>query len=124
MAERPMNLQLTRIKFPVTAIASIGHRFTGVLLFFFIPFVLWALGYSLSSAQNFQAFQHAVHSSGLHVVIWVLVSGLIYHIIAGIRHLLMDIHIGESLTGGRIGAWLVMLISAVLIVLFAIYIFS
>ncbi len=36
-----INLNLFSIDFPITAITSIIHRITGVLLFFFIPIALY-----------------------------------------------------------------------------------
>lgn len=55
-------------------------------------------------------------------VVWVLLSGLMYHLTAGIRHLIMDLGIGETLEGGKLGAKLVFIISAVLIVLMGVWI--
>jgi len=41
--------------------------------------------------------------------VWLLFAGLIFHLFAGVRHLLMDIHLGDSLVAGRWGARLVLL---------------
>jgi succinate dehydrogenase / fumarate reductase, cytochrome b subunit len=106
----------------MTAIVSILHRMTGILLFLFIPCLLWLLWYSLSSAQNFQHLQHYMDYFWLRFAAWVFISALIYHLVAGIRHLLMDMHVGDSLGGGRFGAWLVMAIGFVLIVAIGVYI--
>ena len=38
--------------------------------------------------------------------LWVVLTSLAYHVVAGVRHLLLDFHIGDSLTGGRVGAWI------------------
>ncbi len=51
--KRPVNLDLTTIKFPVTAIASITHRITGVAIFVAIPVLLWMLDRSLASPESF-----------------------------------------------------------------------
>ena len=53
----------------------------------------------------------------MRLVVWGIVAMLIYHLVAGIKHLLMDIGIGETLEGGRKGAFLVLAVSAVLILL-------
>jgi len=119
--ERPVNLNLATIHFPVTAIISIIHRMSGILLFLFIPFLLWVTEYSLSSQQNFMQLQACMANFWLRLIVWVFVSALLYHLIAGIRHLLMDIHVGETLEGGRFGAWLVLAISIVLIVAIGCY---
>lgn len=120
--ERPVNLDITSMKFPITAIVSIFHRLTGLLLFFFIPFILWLTWYSLSSEARFNTLKHYMDFFWLRLVAWVFISALFYHLVAGVRHLLMDLHIGESLKGGRMGAWLILCINVIVIVLLGIYI--
>ena len=51
--KRPVNLDLSTIKFPVTAIASITHRVTGVAIFLALPILLWMLDRSLASPESF-----------------------------------------------------------------------
>ncbi|MGL1161857.1 succinate dehydrogenase, cytochrome b556 subunit, partial [Vibrio parahaemolyticus] len=41
--QRPVNLDLTTIRFPVTAIASILHRVSGVITFVAVGILLWLL---------------------------------------------------------------------------------
>lgn len=50
-------------------------------------------------------------------LVWLVLVPLCYHLIAGIRHLFMDFHLGEELKSGRRGAWLVLLFSIIMIVL-------
>ncbi|OGT31140.1 MAG: succinate dehydrogenase, cytochrome b556 subunit [Gammaproteobacteria bacterium RIFCSPHIGHO2_12_FULL_35_23] len=119
--ERPVNLKLTSIHFPMPAITSILHRITGVVLFFFIPFLLWLTWYSLSSEQSFNNIKTFMSLFSFRFFLWVFISALFYHIVAGIRHLFMDIHIGETLKGGRYSAWFIFILSAVVIILLGIY---
>jgi succinate dehydrogenase / fumarate reductase cytochrome b subunit len=116
MKKRPVNLDLRTMKMPSTAIVSILHRASGFILFFFIPLFLWGLQQSLASEAKFNNIQHLFNNGFLKFVVWFFVSGLLYHLVAGIRHLLMDLGIGESHKGGRMGATLVLIISAILIV--------
>ncbi|KZZ58524.1 succinate dehydrogenase, cytochrome b556 subunit, partial [Oleiphilus sp. HI0123] len=51
------------------------------------------------------------------LIMWGLVSALLYHLVAGIRHLLMDCGIGETLEAGQFGAKVVIAVSVVLILL-------
>lgn len=115
--KRPVNLDLTTIKFPVTAIASITHRITGVALFFAVPFLLWALDRSLASPESFTDMQDIMANPLAKLVTWAIVSLLLFHLVAGIRHLFMDTGIGETLEGGRKGAWTVFVVSVILILL-------
>lgn len=115
--KRPVNLDLTTIKFPVPAIASIIHRISGVGLFVALPIVLWMLDRSLASPESFADLQDLLGNSLVQFVVWAIVSMLIYHLVAGIKHLMMDLGIGESLEGGRNGAFAVLAVSAVLILI-------
>jgi succinate dehydrogenase / fumarate reductase cytochrome b subunit len=55
------------------------------------------------------------------LVTWGL-SALLYHLVAGVRHLIMDMGIGETLEGGKLGSKIVIVISVVLIVLAGVWI--
>jgi len=119
--QRPINLALTTIKFPIMAIASIMHRISGVLLYLFIPFLLWLFAQSLASKAAFANAQAIVTSSFGKFFIWIMLSGLVYHLIAGIRHMVMDLGFGEGLSCGRWSARIVIAISAVFILIIGCY---
>ncbi len=51
-----------------------------------------------------------------------LLSALLYHLVAGVRHLIMDMGIGETLEGGKLGSKIVIVISVVLIVLVGVWV--
>lgn len=115
--KRPVNLDLGTISLPLTAIASITHRLTGVFLVAGIALLLWMLDASLASEESFNALAECADSFIFKLVLWVVLAGLIYHTLAGIKHLVMDLGYGESMEGGTTGAKLVFVFSAVLIVL-------
>jgi len=120
---RPKNLNLFTIHFPIPAIVSILHRVSGVLLFFMIPLLLWGLYLSLRSEQDFDMVHAFITISTLmKLIIWGFLAAFIYHFIAGIRHLLMDMHIGEDLKGGRIASFITIVLSVILITLLGIWI--
>jgi succinate dehydrogenase / fumarate reductase, cytochrome b subunit len=108
---RPVNLDIAAMRLPITAIISIIHRATGVLLFVLIPFALYGLDRSLSSQAGFDAIKSFMTNPIMKVVIWFSFSGLFYHIIAGVRHLLMDMGIAEEKSSGKIAAWLVIILA-------------
>ncbi len=110
--ERPVNLNVLSMRFPVTAIISIGHRITGVLIFFFLPMLLWMLGHVLSDASAYASMLHCLSQPSMRVLLWILLASVGYHIVAGLRHLLMDAHIlSNSFTAGKISAWLVLFVA-------------
>lgn len=120
--KRPVNLDLTTIKFPVPALASISHRISGVALFVALPFMLWALDRSLASPEGFSQVQGILATPLASLITWAILAALLFHLVAGIRHLIMDMGIGESLEGGRRGAFLVFAVSIVLILLAGVWV--
>ncbi|GAA5127608.1 succinate dehydrogenase, cytochrome b556 subunit [Alloalcanivorax gelatiniphagus] len=115
--KRPVNLDLTTIKFPVTAIASITHRITGVAIFVALPVLLWMMDRSLASPESFADLKQVMTSPFAKLVLWAILSFISYHLVAGIRHLIMDAGVGETLEGGRRGAKLTFIVTVVLILL-------
>lgn len=113
---RPVNLDLFTIKQPIPAIASILHRISGLLLFIFAAFLICALDQSLSSEESFLGLQETLSGGLVKLTVWVVLSSLIYHLVAGLKHLLMDLGVGETLEGGQLGAKLTLGISVVLII--------
>lgn len=113
---RPVNLDLFTIKQPLPAIVSIGHRISGILLFFGIAGLLYIFDESLESSASFNALQVCLSGGLAKFVLWVVLAALIYHFVAGIKHLLMDLGIGETLEGAQLGAKIVLGISTVLII--------
>jgi succinate dehydrogenase / fumarate reductase, cytochrome b subunit len=120
--KRPVNLDMLSIRMPITAWASITHRATGVFLFAGIAVFLWALDASLASPESFAALQECLTSFWLKLLIWAVVAGLIYHALAGVKHLIMDMGIGETMAGGVFGARIVIGLSIVLILLAGVWI--
>ena len=120
--QRPKNLNLFTIRFPLPAIISILHRISGVILFLLVPFMLWGLSLSLSSSQDFDDLHLFLSSPFMKLLIWGGLSAFIYHFMAGIRHLLMDMHVGEALESGRLSAKLTLASSIILIILAGIWV--
>lgn len=103
-AARPVFLNLARIRYPVGAVASIGHRISGVLLVLALPFAVWALQRSLS-ADSFTVEAGAFGRLGAALLAWAAA----HHLFAGIRHLLTDVGIGSSLSAARRSAYAALL---------------
>lgn len=98
------------------AFVSILHRVSGVLVFLLIPLLLNALGRSLASPEGLAQVKDSFATPVAQLFIWTLAGALIFHLLAGIRHLLMDVHIGDSLKAGRFGAKMVIASSLIIFV--------
>ena len=121
-SQRPVNLDLRTIQLPITAYTSILHRISGVILFVGLAVLLYALDKSLASEEGFEQVKACMTSPLAKLVIWGLLSALLYHLVAGVRHLIMDMGIGETLEGGKLGSQIVLAVSAVVIVLAGVWI--
>jgi len=107
--QRPKNLNLFKIKLPISGIVSILHRLSGVMLFLSVPAILWIFQLSLSSERNFQTLTNiALFSPALKLFVLFLIWGFLHHLFAGLRHLFLDIHWGISLSHSRLTAKFVM----------------
>jgi succinate dehydrogenase / fumarate reductase cytochrome b subunit len=114
--QRPVNLQLNTISFPPSAISSILHRVTGVAMFFALLFVIWAWAESVSSAEGFAMVQEVMSGIFGKVIAIGTVSALTYHVLAGIRHMVMDLGHWEEIESGNnsakvtIALWIILTI--------------
>ena len=111
MRAKPMNLNLFTIAFPVTAIVSILHRISGALLFLLIPVLLL----SLQKAVYFPSFFNLTVTH--KICLWLGLTILMYHLFAGVRHLLMDCGWGESKSVSRLSSYMVLGLTAIISIL-------
>jgi succinate dehydrogenase / fumarate reductase cytochrome b subunit len=114
VSKQPKNLNLFSIRLPLPALVSILHRMSGVLLFLLMPFITWAFCYSLSSDLNFNEMVLILNTWPVKTMEVFFIWALIHHLIAGLRHLLLDLQIGNDLIMARLSSKTVLLVSFVL----------
>jgi succinate dehydrogenase / fumarate reductase cytochrome b subunit len=118
---RPVYLNLIAIRQPLPAIVSILHRITGALLFVVgIPVLLWFIQRSLASNEGFDAAIRPLTSPLGKLVLLGLVWGYAYHLLAGLRHLGLDLHAGIRLAPARSSAAVLLVVSVVLLIVIAV----
>ncbi|MET0918924.1 MAG: succinate dehydrogenase, cytochrome b556 subunit [Burkholderiales bacterium] len=115
MKQRPVYLDLPRIRLPLPGIISILHRASGALLFLAgIPLLLYGVAGSLASPEAYAemktSFAHPVAKLVLVGIIWAY----LHHFCAGIRYLLLDIHRGIELEPARRSSAVVLVLSLAL----------
>jgi succinate dehydrogenase / fumarate reductase cytochrome b subunit len=114
---RPVFLNLTKIRMPVGALTSIGHRVSGVVLTIGVPVAVYLLALSLKNEQAFAQVQSLLRLVPVKAAMVILVWALSHHVLAGVRHLLSDFDIGSPLNLARRSAWVVNLAGIALAVL-------
>jgi succinate dehydrogenase / fumarate reductase cytochrome b subunit len=121
--KRPVNLDLRTIKQPLPAVTSILHRVTGLILFVGTIFMMYALSLSLESQEGFDAAAALLTESFIaKFIAWGLLSALLYHFFAGIKHLVMDAGYCEEIESGNAAAKATLAISAISIVLAGVWV--
>lgn len=112
---RPVYLNLIAIRQPVPAIVSIIHRITGALLFLAgIPLLLWLIQRLLASPEAYEAASRTLATPLGKVAVLGVVWGYLFHLLAGIRHLTLDLHAGLTLASARSSAAGVLVLSLLL----------
>ena len=94
------------------AYTSILHRISGVVLFIALGFLLEQ---SLASRESFDALKSLLTTPLAKFITWAILSALIYHFIAGVKHLLMDVDVGDGKESGTLGAIVTLVLSISLI---------
>ena len=92
------------------------HRVSGAFVFVGVALLLYLLDTSLESAEGFATVEEWLGNPLVKLVIWAVLAALLYHLLAGLKHLVMDLGIGETLAGGVLGARIVMVSAAIAIV--------
>lgn len=118
------NIDLMSIKsynFPITAISSIMHRISGVVLIIAIPICVVAMNYALAGPDGYQQTVTVLTKSWFSVFFWLFLSSITYHVYAGIRHMIMDMGFGESMKVARFTSLLVIVLGVLSAILWGCY---
>ena len=92
--KRPKNLDLLSVKFPMSAVLSVGHRAAGILLFLSLPYFIYVFQLSLSDETGFLQAKTELNSPLVKLFLLISIWALAHHFLAGIRFLLLDIDVG------------------------------
>ena len=109
---------LPTYRWPLASIVSGMHRISGLIMFLLLPFIVWLFDTSVSSEYSYARFS-AAFSAGLgflpgwfiKLVALALIWAYLHHIIAGLRHLWMDIAHAVSKEFGRSSAIVTLVLS-------------
>lgn len=104
--KRPVYLNLFKIRLPVGGILSILHRATGAFLVLLLPIALYILQRSLHDPEAYAMIAAQAATPVGRIVVLVILWVFAQHFFSGVRHLLLDIGIGDSKPAARRNAWL------------------
>ena len=108
------NIHVTQIlgyRLPAGGVVSILHRISGALMFLALPFLLWLFDLSLISEISYGRLAALASGALVKLVLLGLCWALLHHLVTGIRHLLLDLHVGIEKEAAARSAVLVYLIS-------------
>jgi len=113
---------LPSYRLPAAGIVSILHRVSGVLMFVLLPFILWIFDTSVSSEISYArlraAFQVGAFSWIVKLVALALIWAFLHHLIAGVRHVWMDVsHAAVTKARGATSAKVTLALSIALTVI-------
>jgi len=116
--------QLRNYRLPLAGIVSILHRISGLLLFLCLPLLLWLFDLSLASERSFDHFVQISQSWVTRIVLLALGWALLHHLCAGVRFLLLDLHLGVDRIAAQRSSIAVLAVSGSLTLLFALHVFG
>ena len=104
MSKPPIYLNLLKIQLPIAGVSSILHRVSAVGIFIlFLPFSI-LLVMASNSEDGYLTAIYLLDLISVKIFLVLLLTGLAYHYISGIRHLVMDFGYWETLKAGRASA--------------------
>jgi len=122
---RPVNLDLTKFSFPITAIASILHRIAGGVIWVGLGIALYALCTATESAEGFANMALALEQNFLaQFIAWGLLSSFGYYCAATLKHIIQELGFFEDLAGGRAISWAVIIIGIVVTIAAGVYVWA
>jgi succinate dehydrogenase / fumarate reductase cytochrome b subunit len=116
--------QILQYKYPAPALVSIMHRVSGAALFLALPFLLWLFELSVTSEISYERLAAFGGNALVKLVLVFLAWALLHHLVAGVRYLLLDLHLGVDRAPARASALTVYAVSLPLTVLAALKIFG
>lgn len=117
--------QILSYRLPPAGIVSILHRISGVLLFLIgIPFILYLFQQSITSEISYERYRVLTGHWFSKLVLLALAWAFLHHLVAGIRYLILDLHVGIQKEQARQSSIVVLVVSLVLTLLAALKIFG
>lgn len=93
-------------------------------MFLLLPFVLYLFEQSITSELSFAKFSALLSGGFVKLVVLALIWGYLHHFCAGIRFLLLDVHVGISKPASAKSAISVLVVSLLLTLIFGLKLYG
>jgi succinate dehydrogenase / fumarate reductase cytochrome b subunit len=122
MRQRPLSPHLQSYRLPGTALLSISHRITGVVLSFGTVFGVALLVALAFDQDGFERIRTAIATPVGQLALWLWLYAFLFHLCHGVRHLLWDI--GWGFERERMTRYVVFELSASVLLLIGVFLTS
>jgi len=116
--------QLATYRLPPAGLVSILHRVSGVGLFLMLPVLLWMFQLSLLSEDTFDRLRMVTGNVLVKLILVGVFWAILHHLVAGIRYLALDLHVGIAKEPSRKSALAVFAVSLPLALVAALWLFG
>ena len=106
-----------RFNLSLVPMVSITHRVSGMTLFVGVAFALFLLDMAMTSEAGFDEAKSLLQQALPKGLMLLLLATLMFHVFVGLKHLLLDLHIGDTVTASRLGSRLVLLLTAASVII-------
>ncbi len=117
--------QILSYRLPLAGVVSILHRLSGAFLFLIgIPLVLFTLDQSIASEMTHARLSATLGHPLAKLICLAVIWAFLHHAIAGIRYLVLDLHIGTAKEQARSSARVVLILSLAMTAVVALRLFG
>jgi len=112
---RPKYYDLNLAHLPPPGLVSIFHRVSGLVLFFpILPILLYVLQTTLGSEEGWSRWHTLLtERPGVKLILIGCTWAYAHHFFAGLRYLLLDVHVGVAKASARASAIAVLVLGVV-----------
>ena len=111
-------------RLPLAGKVSILHRASGALLFLALPILIALFAMSFTTPEGFSAMAVVTGNPIVKLILLALIWGYLHHFCAGIRYLVLDLHIGMDKVSAQKSAGMVLGVSLALTLVFGLKLFG
>jgi succinate dehydrogenase / fumarate reductase, cytochrome b subunit len=124
MPERPLSPHLSVYKFKYTLVTSILNRLAGLVLAVGLLILAYWLVALAGGARAYAQARSILSFGVFRTLYFLLLAAFVYHLVAGVRHLVWDCGVGLERATARRSAWIVAGISVALTLILAYFLLA